>query len=352
MVRAKTVKYLCPCCGNEYPEGSYYKSASSLVKTSNRMIVCKSCYLDIFSEFLERFKEEKIALFCLCRLLDIYFNNSLFDSALQQARNQDSNVAQIYMQKCNSLRQYSNLTFLDSEQKDLDSKPNKKKNKLEIEFTGDDQRNRDDVLRLLGYDPFEAENPEDRKHLYNVLIDYLDESTLEDSFKLPACIEIVKTFNQIDKINRAITLMTTDITALSTNVGGIKSLMEAKDKMLRAILAVAKDNGISVNHNNTKSKGAGTLSGIIKQLQEKGIIEAEINLFDIETASGIRQVADISNESIMKQLQFDENDYTDMISQQREMIQKLDSKTINLEEENRLLKLELLKYKQNGDDNE
>lgn len=345
MARTKTIKYLCPCCGNEFPDSSFYKSASQTVKFANRMVCCKSCYLNLYTYYLERFKEERIALFCICRLLDLYFNNSLFDSALQQAKNQESNVAKIYIQKINSLKQYSSLTFLDSEQKDIDSKPSKKKNKLQIEFSGEDEINRDDVLRLLKYDPFESENPEDRKHLYNVLIDYLDESTLEDSFKLPAVIEIVKTFNQIDKINRAITLMTSDITALSTNVGGIKSLMEAKDKMLRAMLAVAKDNGISVNHSTNKSKGAGTLSGIIKQLQEKGFIEAEVNLFDIETCEGMRQVADISNQSILKQLQFDENDYVTMINEQRGMIQELDTRNIKLEEENRILKLKI----RNGD---
>ncbi len=69
-----------------------------------------------------------------------------------------------------------------------------------------------------------------------------------------------------------------------------------------------------------------------------------MNLFDIETSHGMSQVADISNQSIMKQLQFDENDYTNMILEQREMIQELDGKVVKLEEENRLLKKELLKY--------
>ena len=36
--------------------------------------------------------------------------------------------------------------------------------------------------------------------------------------------------------------------------------------MYRALLALAKDNWISVNHATNKSKGAGTLSVIIKKL--------------------------------------------------------------------------------------
>ena len=37
----------------------------------------------------------------------------------------------------------------------------------------------------------------------------------------------------------------------------------------------------------------------------------------------MRQVADISNASILKQIHLDENDYTEMLGQQREMIVKL-----------------------------
>ena len=47
---------------------------------------------------------------------------------------------------------------------------------------------------------------------------------------------------------------------------------------------LAKDNGISVNHNNNKSKGANTLSGKSKELKRIGLRSAEINAFDIGTS--------------------------------------------------------------------
>ncbi|PLR72998.1 hypothetical protein CYJ37_12170 [Bacillus sp. UMB0728] len=140
---------------------------------------------------------------------------------------------------------------------------------------------------------------------------------------------------------------------MSNSSGGIKTLIDSKQKILSSLLKLAEDNGISVKHNNQKSKGAGTLTGIIKTLQEKGFEQGEVNLFDIETSLGMRQVADLSNKSIFAQLQFDENDYTQMILEQREIIQELEAKASKFEEENRLLKKELLKYrKQEGDNNE
>lgn len=203
----------------------------------------------------------------------------------------------------------------------------------------------EEVVRMIGYDPFEFEAEKDKLQLYNRLIDFLDESTLEDGFKLQAVIEITVGFNQIDKINQAITNITNDPEKLTTNSGGISSLINSKKNILASLIKLAEENGISVKHNNQKSKGAGTLSGIIKTLQEKGIEEGELNLFDVETAKGISQVADLSNKSIMNQLQFDENDYTNMMIEQRELIQDLDDKVIKLEEENRLLKKELMSYK-------
>ncbi|KAF6627035.1 hypothetical protein H6F38_23150 [Paenibacillus sp. EKM208P] len=124
----------------------------------------------------------------------------------------------------------------------------------------------------------------------------------------------------------------------------MKSLGDAKDKLLKSVLALAKDNGISENHNNKKSKGAGTLSGIIKELQEKGFEEANVNVFDIDTTEGMRQVADISHKSIINQLQFDENDYAEMISEQREKIVTLENDNSTLKEENRNLKITLKDY--------
>jgi hypothetical protein len=219
----------------------------------------------------------------------------------------------------------------------------------EIIYSDQDEQNKADVLRMIGYDPFESESELDKKALYNKLVDFLDESTLEDSYKLPVVISIVKTFGQIDKIDMAISKLTSDIESLTQNTGSIKSLMDAKKGLLTAITALAKDNGLSVNHNNNRSKGGNTLNGIVKKLNEIGLEAAEVNLFDIETCEAMKQIADISHRSILDQLILDENDYSEMISEQKQMIQKLDGKVIALEEENRRLKITIKNHETGGD---
>jgi hypothetical protein len=272
------------------------------------------------------------------------FIYSLYESSVEESNRTGRELFGMYLK--NIILNHKEWTWLDSEFEYAKTNEIVTNSKVEIQdFVVVDNRSKDDVLRMLGYDPFEYESNEDKKQLYNRLVDFLDESTLEDGLKLQSVIEIVKGFNQIDKINHAITNITSDIAKLTTNSGGIKSLIDSKKNILASLMKLAEDNGISVKHNNQKSKGAGTLSGIIKTLQEKGFEEGEVNLFDIETAQGIRQVADLSNQSIVDQLQFDENDYTSMIMEQREIIQELDAKASKLEEENRLLKKEIIKYR-------
>jgi hypothetical protein len=349
--KSNNVEYKkCLKCERDRNITKEFYMSNSANHLDKRYPICKSCIKSNLNieENTGFHSEEFLDLFQNVMLeMNRPFIYSLYSTSVEESKRENKELLGIYLK--NVLLNFRTMTWKDSEFSDT-------KNELGIHDDNSssptkvqvlDNRNKDDVLRMLGYDPFETETKEDRKYLYNRLVDFLDEGTLEDSFKLPAVIEIVKAFNQIDKINKALSIITSDTASLAKNVGGVKSLIDSKEKMLKSVLALAKDNGISVNHNNNKSKGGGTLSGIMKQLQEKGFEEAEVNLFDIETAKGIRQVADLSNQSIVAQLQFDENDYTQMIMEQREIIQEQDSKIMKLEEENRLIKKELLKYRKN-----
>jgi len=343
--------YKCPSCGTKYKdqEKNFYKSSSILIRgNNNRMVICKKCIIDLYSYLVDKYEDTKIALYFLCRLTDTYFDANLYPSVAQQATNSNSNISGIYFQKINSLPQYMSKTFFDSTHIETDSNNNVFKinaSKNSEDLSESDIRNKDDVIRMLGYNPFENENPLDNKYLFNTLVDFLDEATLEDSLKSIVVVEIVKSFNQIDKINQALALMTADISNVSSQVGGVKSLITAKKEIYSSILSMAKDNGISVNHNNNRSKGGNTLNGIVRKLNEIGMDAAEINLFDLQTCDAMKQIADLSNRSILDQLMLDENDYSDMIAQQNQMIQNLNTNLNKAEESNRLLKIELKKYK-------
>jgi hypothetical protein len=336
----------CACCGGTKTD-NYYKSFNPLHKELGRFPVCKTCMEVEYQRYLLKYADGKLAIYFTCRTFDIYFSVSCYEGAIKNSITTGWTILQSYFKQINSFRDknaYGNCfeestEFLDrhiiSDNSDVVSNIKDKPEKKEVQLTEEDKQNEEDVKKLLGYDPFENENKSDRKFLYNKLIDYLDQATLDDNFKVPIVIEIVKSFNQIEKMNQAVNSF--DVSKMSENVTDVKNLMSAKTTTLNAILSMAKDNGISVNHNNSKSKGENTLNGVVKKLNEMGLSTAELNLFDIETCESMKQIADFSNKSIREQLLFDENDYTDMIAQQSDLIKKMDNELIKLKEDNRLL---------------
>jgi len=378
----KENKTTCTMCTRALSPMNFWES-ESIVNKNGKLHICSDCINELFDLFYRENRgygndfivDGNSIVFDktteditkeVCRYIDLSFNYDAYyawekhvtKNKEESGTRKINKVFGIYKSKLSSTAKQNGISgttykFSDNPDKILKEEENRKqkikneigsskKNKSSCEITELDIKNKEDVIRMVGYDPFEYE-PEsnNKKQLYNKLVDFLDDSTLEDSFKLPIVIEIVTSLNQIDSLNQAISMITSDIKGLVENKADVKSLVESKNKMYSSILSMAKDNGISVNHNNSKSKGAGTLSGIIKKLQELGFEESDINLFDIETIGGIKQVADISNASIISQLLLDENDYTEMIIEQREMLVKLTENLEITQEENRKLKVKL-----------
>ena len=84
----------------------------------------------------------------------------------------------------------------------------------------------------------------------------------------------------------------------------------------------------------------------VENLIEPKVQELGYNLYDVEYSAGLSQVADISNASIIKQIKLDENDYTDMLSQQRELINKYKKIADEHEEKARILLRENIDLKE------
>jgi single-stranded DNA-specific DHH superfamily exonuclease len=60
-------------------------------------------------------------------------------------------------------------------------------------------------------------------------------------------------------------------------------------------------------------------------------------MFDVRTSAAMRQVADLSHQSILEQLELTDSDYAAMVKEQREMIKNLQDDKDRLEEEVRNL---------------
>jgi hypothetical protein len=117
------------------------------------------------------------------------------------------------------------------------------------------------------------------------------------------------------------------------NHGDVKSLSDTKSKIVASTDKIAKENSISVKNRSDKRSGRSTLTYKMKELRELNFREAEANYYDQMKAIGMQRVSDISAKSIWEQLQFDENDYTVMIKEQKDLIAQLYKQLDELKEE-------------------
>ena len=342
----------CYMCDTHKSRDKFYVSTDPLNK-SGLTPICKDCAkkiaLKIGKDKVEH-EPDKDSVILTLKYLDKPFLNDLWDASVLEADNLasgrvKSNPWNAYIKNV-AMGQYNCKTFSDSDfyysKKDenndnIDDTSNSfsvNKDLLDT-FT----QNKKDVIRLLGCDPFEKEQPGDQPYLYASLIGYLDssEDANEDRLKTSSSIEIVKSFSHIEKINDVITSLMSDVKNMEKNISTIKNLEDTKNKITSSVLNLAKDNGISLKHSVNASKGENTWTGKVRKMKEMNLSEAETNLYNIEYSAGLQQVAEISDAAILKQIRLDENDYNDMIIQQRELINKYKKKSDESEEKSRIL---------------
>ena len=109
---------------------------------------------------------------------------------------------------------------------------------------------------------------------------------------------------------------------------------------------MAKENGISVKSRGDQKAGKGTLTGLMRDMREKDLEEAEVNFYDQLRSENTRWAIDMSMRSMMENCAFDENDVNDIIEMQRSELSELQDKAADLEEDKRLLKVEEYELKE------
>jgi len=347
-IKPKTVKevvekkeYTCLCCGNKKKEDEFFISKWSKVwnETDKHVLFCKDCLNKLFVEFTNRFNSEKTALIICCAYLDVPFYATLYQSIIE--KNSFFNIG-MYLRQT-SLRQYQYKSFLNSiVEGELEKTQNEVKEEIESKWTKKDKQNMNYVLSVFGYDPFEYSGltNADRKYCFNVLTGYCDtEGVRDDGHKMLSCIQITNLQLQCKKFDE---LINEELLQQIPNDSKIKSYTSSKKQLLDSIATLCKDNNISSAYNSTSKAGKNTLTQKMKEMFDAGIDSVKVNLFDIETCECMKQIADCSNRSIMEQLTFDSNEYSSMLKEQREMIQQFQSDNSKLEEENRLLKNQII----------
>lgn len=347
----------CYLCDTHKSKDKFYVSTDPLNK-SGITPICKECArklslrVDKNGDEHEPTKESvQLALFYLNKP----YINTVWDASVQESENliagkTKSNVWTSYAKNV-AMGQYVGKTYRDSdffkEKIIYDDEKTVENSESNPDIIDAFEQNKKDAIRLLGYDPFVKESISDQPFLYSNLIGYLDasEDANEDRMRISSIVEIVKGFNHIEKINDIIAKLMSDMKQIDRNIIVIKNLEDTKNKITTSVLNLAKDNGISLKHSVNASKGENTWTGRVRKMKEMNLREQETNLYDVEYSAGLSQVADISNASIIKQIRLDENDYNDMLNQQRDLINKYKKIADEYEEKARILLRENLDLK-------
>lgn len=319
----------CPMCGKiKLMSSANFYAATDPSNQTGFIPYCKDCIKKIAHRVDKNGNEHgvtKASVMKALQYLDKPFLNSVWDSSYFESQNGVRNRTDIWGNYIKNIQMinYAGMRWedgdayagnvsigimdaaLSSDQEQAEFE--KQKQREEDEMT-ESESNRAFVVESIGYDPFiDYPRNNEKPRLYGQMANFIDDEAKDDPMKMAAIIEIVKTYNQIEHINKNLDEYVCDPTSIAKNAAMIDKLSATKDKLNRGALALAKDNGLSVNNNNNKSKGANTLSGKIKQLNEIGFRDASINTFDYETCEGMRQVAELSEAARHKQIGYDDN---------------------------------------------
>lgn len=329
----------CYMCDTHKARDKFYVSTDPLNK-SGITPICKDCArkiaLKIGKDKVEHTPDKESVIEAM-RYLNKPFYSKLWDASVQESENLASGKVRsngyLSYVKNVAMGQYNGATFKDSDiftpavMTPDSTTENINEEKLIEQHAGLDTydsflKNKNDVIRLLSYDPFEKEDIVDQPFLYSQLLGILDssEDANEDMMRTSSAISIVRGFLQQSKIDDTVAKLMSDISNIERNSATIKSLQESKGKITSVITSLAQDSCISLKHNKNAKKGENTWTGKIKKIKELNLREGEVNGFDLETCKAMKQIMDLSNASIMKTLALDESEWSDMVAEQRKKI--------------------------------
>ena len=343
-----TPEYVCPHCGRVKKKTAFYMSSDPAVSIGIAF-PCKDCVEKIARNYnakTGKFGDVTLSSLknALC-YLDKPFLQILYDASYNEVHDETltrpkTNLWSAYIVNV-QMKQYKTMRWRDGDfegsQSDDKVETVTEDRDVNPEVLDELEKNRRDVVRLIGYDPFEKEADEDKPLLYAQLIGYIDaDGNNDDMTRVLDSIEIVRGYLQLQKLNDMSARAFSNLAATGQS-GEIKNYMDTKKKVADVISQLAEQSCISLKHNKNAKKGENTWTGKIKKLKELNLREAEVNGFDIGTCRGMQQVLALSDASIMQQLHLDESEWSDMVAEQRSKIVKLQSERDVYKEINRIL---------------
>lgn len=347
----------CPGCGTSRELEKFYIAPQKAIgfcdkKGRRRTLYCVHCIMAFYQKFIDEDPEHNKykAMFRLCSILGYYYSDELAHQIIDVPHTWEDGkpVSQyepdclFYIKAVMANPETAQKSFQYSDNMNLDVVA-KMQDGGEIGLDEQAKKSRRQIINVYHYDPFENEPVEERTRLYEDLLTLIDDSFNEDLTKQKAAVILCLSYRNLDRVNATISELMATPESVQQNADVIKKLTEQKSKETSMISSFAKDNGFSERYAASKARGSGTISAMIRDMELQGYDDGFVNRFDIETSEAMRQVADISAESMFKQLSLNDTDFAKIIKEQGRMIREMQYTMQTQEEELRLLKEKHLK---------
>ena len=339
----------CTRCGivPKRPETSFYKKtdgSSVFAGQNNRICVCKDCANKIFEEYCEE-SDLMNGLIRFCCTFNYYY-----DKDMAQAMFDNCNFSiGSYIASVN--RSFKGLSFVDSldnivsvphpQTTSEDKQQIPKSFDRTISWTIEDRKNKDNVVALVGYDPFASSGnytDEQLKFLYNTSAGYITDSVEQDPHKLQNVILMVKTFLQIDTLDK---LMTAEMNAHNPDIGLMTSYANMKEKLTSTATRIANENGFSEKTSSKSTQGVNTLSNKMKEMFDANFTLSKVNIHDVNMSESFREIAQMNAKALIDEMGMTGDDYARLCAEQRTFLSELQKQNDDLEETNRLLSIKI-----------
>jgi len=334
-----------PCirCGRNFTkyEGNFFKNAKSdlFLQNDNRIPICSHCLEEIQKDLEKQFRDKRLVYMALCAFCDFYYTDKAFYDIADKS---DCSFGK-YCRIISGQQQYKNKTFRDTiaELNDTITELTTPADMpIARKMNDQDKKNLTYVISSIGYDCFDDDSwsDDDRRFAYNTLADYLTDDVLEDSHKIQSVIAMVKTYVQVEQIDKILNM---ELRKSKIDADQLNKLSGVKKGLLAAINAMAKENGISAITSGKKTQTGNSLTRIMREMGEHGFEETKVNVVSSKLSDSYKEVATDNIRAILAELALSGDEYAEMLSQQTELVAKQQERIDVLEEERRKLRIEI-----------
>lgn len=289
--------------------------------------------------------DHKKAMFQFCYEYNIFFDNYLVDVFIDR---DSSKLPLSYVNEIMNSDRYKEKTFF-SQIKQENFEKIYSEDLLQLYLSEEVLRNRKQCIEIMGDDPFK--NPKfiekNLKYLPKLYRDLTEMLSDGNGMRMPkakkeAAVQIVNNYLSIEKYREQLTELTDQGTFDDETQKKIDQCQTIISKIQTSINQTSKENGFS-GGKVIGSNGHGTLSDVMKMVDEKNYDPGVANFYDIATSKAIRDVSDISFKALFHQVKLQDSDYADIVAQQAKLVRDSQMMARKAQEEVRLIKEKIIK---------